>query len=44
MRLDCQTTVSPVVCTELDENQRIRLLKSGEIQAGEPLFAVDFYE
>ncbi len=36
--------VSPVLCTELAENQRIRLLKQGEIQAGEPLFAVDTYD
>lgn len=35
---------SPVLCTELSENQKIRLLKSGEIKAGEALFAVDTYE
>ena len=35
---------SPVLCTELEDNQKIRLLKEGEIKAGEPLFAVDFYE
>lgn len=36
--------VSPVVCTELEENQKIRLLKEGKIEAGEALFAVDRYE
>lgn len=36
--------VSPIVCTELADNQRIRLLTEGKIQAGEPLFAVDVYE
>ena len=36
--------VSPVLCTELEDNQKIRLLKDGKIQAGEALFAVDFYE
>ncbi len=36
--------VSPVICTELEENQKIRLLKEGEIQAGEELFAIDRYE
>lgn len=36
--------VSPVVCTELEDNQKIRLLKEGEIQTGEELFAVDIYE
>ena len=35
---------SPVLCTELEENQKIRLLKEGNIQAGEPLFAVDFFQ
>ncbi len=33
--------VSPVLCTELDENQKIRLLRTGEIKAGEPLFAIE---
>lgn len=36
--------VSPIVCTELADNQRIRLLTEGKIQAGESLFAVDVYE
>lgn len=36
--------VSPVVCTELKDNQKIRLLKEGDIQAGEGLFAVDIYK
>lgn len=35
---------TPVLCTELEDNQKIRLLKSGAIEAGEALFAVDFYE
>lgn len=33
--------VSPVICTELKENQKIRLLKEGEIQAGEALFVIE---
>lgn len=36
--------VSPILCTELEDNQKIRLLAEGKIQAGEPLFAVDIYE
>lgn len=36
--------VSPVVCTELKDNQKIRLLKEGDIQSGEALFAVDVYK
>lgn len=35
---------SPILCTELAENQKIRLIKSGSIQAGEALFAIDTYE
>ncbi|MBQ9989436.1 MAG: PTS transporter subunit EIIC [Lachnospiraceae bacterium] len=44
LKKNAPSLVSPVVCTELEENQKIRLLKEGEIKAGEPLFAVDFYE
>ncbi|MCX4270356.1 MAG: glucose PTS transporter subunit IIA [Lachnospiraceae bacterium] len=36
--------VSPILCTELEDNQKIRLLKEGEIQSGEELFAVDICE
>lgn len=32
---------SPVVCTELSDNQKIRLLKEGEIQAGEALLEIE---
>lgn len=35
---------TPVVCTELEDNQTVRLLKTGEVQAGEALFAIDIYE
>lgn len=51
MRLDIEylksnapSIVSPIVCTELSDNQKIRLLKEGEVKAGEELFAVDVYE
>ena len=33
--------VSPVLCTELEDNQRIHLLKEGQIKAGEPLFEIE---
>lgn len=33
--------VSPILCTELADNQSVRLLANGPIKAGEPLFAVD---
>jgi PTS system D-glucosamine-specific IIC component len=35
---------SPVLCTELEDNQKVRLIREGEIKAGEALFAVDIYE
>ena len=47
MRLDlsylkehAKSLVSPVVCSELEENQQINLLRAGEIKAGEPLFEI----
>lgn len=36
--------VSPVLCTELEDNQKIRLIADGKVKAGEPLFAIDTYE
>ena len=36
--------VSPILCTELEDNQKIRLLKEGTIKAGEGLFAIDICE
>lgn len=51
MRLDLEylkahapSLASPVLCTELGENQKIRLLTTGEVKAGDPLFAVDTYQ
>ena len=34
---------SPVLCTELADSDKVRLLAEGEIKAGEPLFAIDRY-
>lgn len=36
--------ITPIVCTELEENQKIRLLHEGNIHAGEDLYAIDVYE
>lgn len=36
--------VSPILCTELTEDQKVRLLEEGDIKAGADLFAIDFYE
>ena len=44
LKKNAPSLVSPVLCTELEDNQKIRLLIEGQIHAGEALFAVDFYE
>lgn len=44
LKENAPSIVSPIVCTELGENQKIRLLKDGEVKAGDELFAVDIYE
>ncbi len=36
--------VSPILCTDLSDNQKVRMVKTGTIKAGEDLFAVDIYE
>ena len=33
--------VTPVICTELAENQHIRLLTQASVKAGDPLFAIE---
>ena len=35
---------SPILCTDLDDNMHIRLLKTGNVSAGEDLIAVDITE
>lgn len=35
--------VSPIVCTELEENQKIKMLVNGNVKVGEPLFEIDIY-
>lgn len=44
LNANAPSMMSPVLCTELTDNQKIRLLKEGEIEKGENLFAVDIYE
>ena len=44
LKKNAPSIATPVICTELGENQSIRLLKEGRIKAGEALFAVDFSE
>ena len=35
---------SPILCTDIVENQKVRILKTGSIKMGESLLAVDVYE
>ena len=35
---------TPVLCTELEENQKVRLIANGPVKMGQPLFAIDVYE
>jgi PTS system D-glucosamine-specific IIC component len=32
---------SPILCTDLDDNMKVRLLKTGNVQKGEDIIAVD---
>ena len=43
-RGSAESITSPILDTEPEDNQRIRLLANGEIKAGEPLFAVETLE
>ena len=44
LRSNAPSLASPVLCTELADNQNVRLLTSGKIKAGEALISVDTYE
>lgn len=44
LKANAPSIMSPVICSEMEDNQKVRVLKSGKIKAGEELFAVDFYE
>lgn len=44
VKANAPSLATPVLCTELEDHQKIRLLKTGEVKKGEPLFAIDIYE
>lgn len=44
LRENAPSLASPVLCTELAQNQTVRRLASGPVRAGEPLFAIDTQE
>ena len=41
LKANAPSATSPVLCTELEDNQRIHLLHEGQIKAGEPLFEIE---
>lgn len=44
LKAHAPSLATPVLCTKLEEGQQIRLLKTGPVQAGEPLFEVFYKE
>lgn len=44
IRENADSTSSPVLFTTMEDNQELRLLKSGHIKPGEDLLALDIYE
>ena len=41
---NCPSLATPVICTELEDNQKIRVLAKDGVKAGQPLFVVEKYE
>ena len=41
LKANAPSITSPVLCTELEDNQRIHLLQEGQVKAGEPLFEIE---
>lgn len=44
LKANAPSVTSPILCTELEANQKVRLLKEGEVETGEALFAIDICE
>lgn len=44
LKQNAPSIATPVICTELEDNQRIRLVREGAILAGEALFEVEILE
>lgn len=44
LKKNASSLMSPVLCVELQENQKIRPLKFGKISAGEELFEIEVWE
>ena len=43
LKANAPSIVSPVICTELEDNQKVRMLKEGKVVKGEAILEVDFY-
>ena len=41
LNANAPSMVSPILCTELEENQSIRLIVDGAVKAGDPLFEIE---
>ena len=44
LKTHAPSVATPVLCSEMEENMKIRLLHEGAVKAGDPLFAIDYYE
>lgn len=44
IKKNAPSIVSPVLCTGLGDNQKVRLLEYEKVKAGDALFAIDFYK
>ncbi len=42
IKKNAPSTVTPVLCTQLEDDQTVRLVKTGEIKAGEDLFTIGY--
>ena len=38
-----KSTATPVLCTQLEDEQTVKLVKTGEVKAGEDLFTISYY-
>lgn len=44
LKKNAPSIASPILCTDLKNNQKVRRIADGNIKAGEPLLAIDIYE
>lgn len=40
VKKNATSIMSPIVCTELNNNEKVQLLKEGYVKAGDPLFVI----